>query len=417
MGEKVGRIEKEFVLSVLSENQMSLEIHGDEYEVKGKAIEGDEDLITVQCDTAEGKLLVRNEKVRVYFSYYGHTMMFETSVAQPGEIVTLTIPPGLVKNLERKYERIPKPNGVSMSFVFEDIAVQLSFPESTEFRNIDEELVSEYFQGKEIQALMKQFREKASEFSEKNSIIMLRNKSPRTFEEKLVTETGKNLFLPQNSRGLPEESDFPQQPVITAELFPDPREREGVFLGFNRDEAHSYFKEKAERGVFSELYCPIIYLQYIVGYIYLMNTGKRKRPFTLNVLDFALEFSYVLAFALKESGYFYSEKRELKDFHAEIINVSASGVLFSYPSGELSNEIGIYTDLNLGLTIGKRSIRAVGRVMRKYESGGVTCFGVQFMEMQPEDFRYLFDQIYGRPFTERDDAFWEGGAAPPKIEF
>lgn len=417
MGEKVGRIEKEFVLGVLSENKMPLEIHGAEYEIKGTAIEGDDEVITVECDTSEGKLLVRNEPVRVYFSYYGHTMMFETTVLEPGELVTLSIPPGLVKNLERKFERIVKPQGLTMSFVFEDVAVQLRFPESSEYRTIDEQLVSEYFQGGVIQELMKQFREKATEFAEKNTIVMLRNKAPKSLEEKAVTETGKCIFIPQMSRGLPAENDFPQQPIITIELFPDPMEREGVYLGLNRQEVQNYFKDKSEEGLFSELYCPIIYLQYVVGYIYLANTVKRKRPFNLNVLEFALEFSYVLAFALKDSGYFAPEKKEKKNFQAEIINVSASGLLFSYPSGELSKEIRIYTDLDLVLNIGKRTMKVVGRVMRRYESIGITYFGVQFMEMQPEDFRFLFDQIYGRPFTEKDDAYWEGGAAPPKIEF
>ncbi|MDY7028900.1 MAG: PilZ domain-containing protein [Spirochaetota bacterium] len=417
MGEKVGRIEKEFVLSVLSENKMPLDIHGTDYQVKGHAVEGDEEVITVQCDTNEGKLFFRNEPVRVYFSYYGHTMMFETTVLEPGETITLAIPPGLVKNLERKYERIPTPQGLSMSFVFEDVAVQLSFPESREYRKVDEQLFSDYFQGKEIQDLLRQFKEKALEFAELNSIVMLRNRTPQNLEEKIMTETGKSIFIPQVSRGLPADSDYPQQPVITAELFPDPKERDGAYLGLNRDEAHEHFMKKAEKGIFSELYCPIIYLQYVVGYIYLANTVKRKRPFALNILDFALEFSYVLAFSLKESGYFYPNKREKKNFHAEIINVSASGILFSYPSGELSNEIRIYTDLDLVLNIGKRSVKVLGRVMRRYETAGMTFFGVQFMEMQPEDFRFLFDQIYGRPFTEKDDAYWEGGAAPPKIEF
>ncbi len=123
MGEKVGRIEKEFVLSVLSENNMPLEIHGKEHHVRGSAVEGDDEVLTVECDTAEGKLLRKNETVRVYFSYYGHTMMFETTVIEGGEVITLAIPPGLVKNLERKYERIPTPKGLSMSFVFEDVAV------------------------------------------------------------------------------------------------------------------------------------------------------------------------------------------------------------------------------------------------------------------------------------------------------
>ena len=51
--------------------------------------------------------------------------------------------------------------------------------------------------------------------------------------------------------------------------------------------------------------------------------------------------------------------------------------------------------------------------MRRYEVEDMTYFGLQFMEIQPEDFRFLFDHVYGRPFTEKDDQLWEGGAKAP----
>jgi hypothetical protein len=37
------------------------------------------------------------------------------------------------------------------------------------------------------------------------------------------------------------------------------------------------------------------------------------------------------------------------------------------------------------------------------------------MDIKPEDFRYLFEVVYGRSFTERDDRLWEGGAKPPEV--
>lgn len=416
MGEKVGRIEKEFVLGVLAEHKMPLEVHGKGYQVKGQAVEGDENVITVECETSEGKLFKAKEPVRIYFSYYGHTMMFETTVLQPGEVLILDIPRGLVKNLERKFERIPSPKGVSISFIYEDVSVQLKFPESSEYRELDEPIVFEHFDPVGIESLISQFREKSSEYADKNSIIMFRNREPSSIEEKLMVETGKSIFIPRIDRGLPSSEEYPQQPVVTSDFFPDPTEQEGLFLGMNRQQAQTHFIEKSEQELFSELYCPIIYLKYVIGYVYLANSSKRKRPFTLNILDFALEFSYVLAYSLKESGYFTPEKPEKRQFKAQIINISASGVLFEYPIGELSNEIRVYTDLDLLLHFGKREVKTLGRVMRRYEGTGVIYFGVQFMEMQPEDFRFLFDYVYGRPFSDRDDRLWEGGAAPPKIE-
>ncbi len=416
MGEKVGRIEQEYVLGVLCEKNMPIDIHGQEHQVSGVAVENEDDRLFVRCETDEGKLFARGEMVRVYFSYFGHTMMFETKVSAPGSTVQLAVPPGLVKNLERKFERIPRPEGLSMSFEFEDVTVELSFPQSREYREVDEPLISEYFDTDEIRSLVEQFRDKSAGFAEHNNIVMFRNRGPSGFEEELIADTGKSLFIAQLDRGLPAAGQIVQHPVATRELFPDPTEQEGSYLGMNRQQVNAYFKEKSAAGTFSEIISPIIYLQYVVGYVHLYNTHKRKRPFTLDTLDFALEFSYVLAYSLKESGYFQSDKKERRHFEAEIINISASGILFSYPTGELTNSIRIYTDLDLLLHIEKRAIRVSGRVMRRYEVEDMTYFGLQFMEIQPEDFRFLFDHVYGRPFTEKDDQLWEGGAKPPKVE-
>ncbi len=416
MGEKVGRIEQEYVLGVICDQNMPIDIHGREHQVEGIAVESEDDELYVKCETEEGKFFKRGEMVRVYFSYFGHTMMFETKISQPGATLALQVPPGLVKNLERKFERIPSPEGLSMSFEYEDVTVELSFPQSREYREVDEPLISEYFDTEEIQSLISQFREKAKGFAEHNNIVMFRNREPSSFEERLIVDTGKTIFIPQLDRGLPWEGQIVQHPIITQELFPEPTEQEGSYLGMNRQQVKTYFVEKSASGTFSEIYAPIIYLNYVVGYIHLYNTHKRKRPFNLDTLDFAMEFSYVLAYSLKENGYFQSDKKERKHFKAEIINISASGILFSYPSGELARAIRIYTDLDLLLHLDKRSIKVSGRVMRRYEVDGMTYFGVQFMEIQPEDFRFLFDHVYGRPFTEKDDQLWEGGATPPKVE-
>ncbi|MFW6344581.1 MAG: PilZ domain-containing protein, partial [Sediminispirochaetaceae bacterium] len=177
-----------------------------------------------------------------------------------------------------------------------------------------------------------------------------------------------------------------------------------------------YVKQKVEKGVFSEIYCPVVYQNYVVGYVYLANRSGESAPFSLKTLDFAVEFSYILAFTLKKHGYFSSEKKAVKEFYPEIVNVSGSGVLFAYPSGELTAAIGVYTDLELYFHINKRKIKIGSRVMRKYEAGGHVFFGVQFLEMEPEDFRFLFDYVYGRPYTDSDDRLWEGGAAPPQLD-
>jgi hypothetical protein len=55
--------------------------------------------------------------------------------------------------------------------------------------------------------------------------------------------------------------------------------------------------------------------------------------------------------------------------------------------------------------------------MRKYKIKDIYFYGIQFLEVAPEDFRFLFEHVYGRPFADADDRFWEGGADPPELNF
>ncbi|MFO7850102.1 MAG: PilZ domain-containing protein [Spirochaetia bacterium] len=416
MGEEVGRIEKEYILTNLSEQRLNIDVHTSTSTINGVLVDVDSSELSIECNEGDLENIKEKEYVRVYFGYFGHTMTFETKVKKVTNPLKLEYPKGLVKNLERKFERIPSPEGLSLSFIYQDVVVELEFPKTEEYREVNEPLVSEYFDEGSIEELIAQFREKAKDFSEVSAIKMLRGKEPSGFEEQCIVENGRSLYLPNTSKGLPEEGTVEGRSVISKEMFPDPTESEALRCGKNRHTAQRYVRGKAESGILSEIYCPVVYQNYVVGYIYMANRSSEYPPFSLKTLDFAVEFSYILAYTLKKHGYFTREKKETKEFHPEIVNVSGSGVLFAYPTGELTAAIGVYTDLELYFYINKRKIRIGSRVMRKYEAGGHVFFGVQFLEMEPEDFRFLFDYVYGRPYTERDDRLWEGGASPPQLE-
>jgi hypothetical protein len=416
MGKPLGRVEKDYILGMLSENRMPVRVHARDRSVEGTMVEGDEGVVTVECEEREGREFTAGEGVRVYFTYYGHTMTFETEVKKAGSPLILKHPNGLVKNLERKFERVDSPEGLTMSFLYEDVVVELGFPRTQTWQEADEPIISEYFDEERLEELIAQFRSKASEFAEHGSIVMFRDREPESYEEQLITTTGKSLYLPRLSRGLPQKGSEEGRPIITADELPE-EEREDAPGGKNREQSREYFREKSrERGIIAELYVPIVYLNYVVGYVYMASQSQEFPPFSLRTLDFAIEFSYVLVHALKKYGYFEGEeRREVKEYTPHIINISAAGVLFSYPTGELTKSIGVYTDLELFFEIKGRRIKISSRVMRKYRSGEYTLFGVQFLEIAPEDFRFLFDYVYGRPFTERDDQLWEGGATPPEL--
>ena len=55
--------------------------------------------------------------------------------------------------------------------------------------------------------------------------------------------------------------------------------------------------------------------------------------------------------------------------------------------------------------------------MRKYKSGDTVFYGLIILGIKQEDFKDLFQLVYGRKVTEEDVELWEGGSAPPEIKF
>jgi len=46
-------------------------------------------------------------------------------------------------------------------------------------------------------------------------------------------------------------------------------------------------------------------------------------------------------------------------------------------------------------------------VIRKYKDKNTYYFALKFIKMTPEDFRFLFEHIYGKPYSEKSKPIWE----------
>ena len=147
------------------------------------------------------------------------------------------------------------------------------------------------------------------------------------------------------------------------------------------------------RRLWHELYCPVLYRQYVVGYMYLLRSDDDQERFDPGVFDFVLQFGRILSYALKVNGYFRAEPRVDEFGAAELIDISGSGVLFGCPPD--GPDVLLYTDLDLKITFGDESIGARGRVMRKYNDSGRVYIAIQFIELDPDDMEKLLLHIYG----------------------
>jgi c-di-GMP-binding flagellar brake protein YcgR len=131
-------------------------------------------------------------------------------------------------------------------------------------------------------------------------------------------------------------------------------------------------------------------------------------PFDFSVIDSMYQFSKILAYSLKINGYFEAGKLKNDPFEGKIIDISASGLLFACPHSSFASTLMPDSELSVRLKTPRRTVNARAKIVRRYKDSSQGYFGCRFLDMEPEDLRFLFEYIYGRQFTDKDAAFFSG---------
>ena len=412
MGTGIGRIEREFILENLNDKKIPVDIHGDKKVDHGMILRFDEKEVTLCKEHGAWDHFDENEEVKVFFSYFGQVMTFTGNVKTAGDYLLISAPDSMYKNLQRKYERVVLPPGGTASFVFEDTTFELEFPKTEEY--FDPMKSDLPLNDAPIQLLIGGLKEKAERIGATHKIQMYRERKPNCYEEDIVTITGKILYLPSIAVGYPKEELDMEGNILTEKVLLSKQYNSMIVHGIEgKGDLSEIVVKKRNEGIYSEIVCPIVYLDYVIGVIRIQ--GLRNNEIPRGFVDYIYQFSKVLVSALRANGYFSHMEPVEKDYDAEVVDISASGLLFAQPKNTVAEKITLYTDFDITVKLGDRKIIIPSRVMRKYISERRIYFGVQFMDMSPEDFRFLFESIYGRDFSKKDEEFWEGGAPPPEL--
>ncbi len=411
MGTGVSRIEQEFILTAVQEKAIPVQVHGTRQEATGhiQSVSESEVVIALDSPIKTG----REERLRVFFSYFGQVMTFLARVRSFSEKeLTVGNPKGIYKNLQRKYERVPPPAGVRVYFILENEQMELNFPKSEEYNPMDKPEYSDKFNPESLGRLVATFRESVAGRCTESRITMFRDRAPTGFEEEVMARTGRMVVIPASDAVLAELEGTMAERVVSREALVRERVEAGLDMGGRSFAAIQ--QEKRTNGVLAELYCPILFRQYVVGCVYLMSTDRAKE-IDADLVEYVGQFAQVLAYSLSINNYFKGAEIVAKRYDAEIVNLSASGILFTNDEPSLKETLVIYADLPLVLEMGQRKLSLSTRIMRKYEDAKTCYYGVQFLDVKPEDFRFLFDFVYGKKFTKEESELWEGGAAPPPL--
>jgi hypothetical protein len=407
---EIKRIEREFILKNLIDSKSPLEIHLGAERLQAFIDRMDQDYLWLRLSDEAFPPNLRN--VTLFFRFRNNAMTFTARVVELAhDIAQLEQPEELFRDLSRSFERIKAPEGVSVTFLFKGQQVKLDYPDSEQYEPAELPVADPGFDASRIQELLQAFRERAAAYGSENKIVMFRERKPTTFPEKLISSTGKIAVLPfHTAEAQIRDSDVRERLLSQDEVIAHQAEQgEDMFTVLER--VGKIVDSNRARQIWHELYCPILYRQYVVGYLYLMRSGTTQEKFEPAAFSFVLEFSRIIAYSLKVNGYFKAEPIIDEFGEARLIDISGSGLLFSYPLD--GPDILLYTDLDLRIRLGETVIPVRGRVMRKFNDNDRVYIAIQFMELDPDDMEVLFEHIYGREY--RGDVDSVGVADPANL--
>jgi c-di-GMP-binding flagellar brake protein YcgR len=409
MATPVGRIERELYLKVMYDEKVPLKFLKDRAEY----------VLTLDKPATEELALRPNKpitnieprhKVAFIFNYRGQTIDFTTEVASiKNDVIYCRTPEKLHKNLDRNYLRVDAPSDIKIRFTFQGDRFDLAFPRLHEYENITEEGLFRHNDARNFPDLIKQMTSTVKTFADGYKIVNFKDKKPESLEEKIVSETGKALFIPSTLGEIPTIDPYPRKRIITQDIFKRYLESTGVGEFFTEDHIIRFISLKCKEGIFSDAWVPILFHEYVIGYIHIWIESEGRNPFDYSVLDNMYQFSKILAFSLKENGYFDQGKIQNEPFEGRVLDISASGLLFAYPLGtSLTNTLMVDSDLSVSIEAPNRTVSVTARIVRRFKDKDASYFGCRFINMQPEDTRFLFEHLYGRQIDDQDAAFLSG---------
>ncbi|MDR0589783.1 MAG: PilZ domain-containing protein [Spirochaetaceae bacterium] len=408
MATPIKRIEKEFLLKTIYDEKLPIKYLYNRKEYMLTVERPIKDEIYLKSDQPVEGIRIK-KKMDLMVNYRGRFVTFSVKIhtIKDNSIIT-DVPEFLFKNLARSYTRVNTPQGLQIQLNFLGDRYALSYPKISEY---EPEGLSDFIQRvdtKNFSGLVIQLAQWIKKNANGYKLVIFKEVKPTTVEERIIAETGKAFFLPSTLSKLPQTDPSPKKRLITEEMFLRYLESTGVGENYLTEALDRFIRGKFEAGILSDIWVPILFQEYVIGYVHAWINTEGIPPFNFSTLSTLYQFTTVFAFSLKINGYFESGKIKNKSIDGKVIDISASGLLFAYPHSHLAAALLPDSELAIKLTTSNRTILANARIVRQYKDNSMGYFGCRFLDMAPEDVRFLFECIYGKPLTDSDAAFLAG---------
>jgi rRNA maturation protein Nop10 len=351
--------------------------------------------------------LTEEKKIDLTTNYKGVVVVFVVDITsiQENRFVA-TIPDFLYKNLDRSSPRVNFPSDMQLKFSFLDDRYLLPFAGVQEDAPLKKEDFLPDTDPKDFNALVAALVSWIKGYADEYKLVFFKETKPLNLEEQLVTTTGKTLFLPTIPAKFSESDPYPKKRLITQGMFRHYLESIGIMPAYFDAAEDQFIASKLTNQVLSEAWIPLSFQGYVPGYIHIWITNKEKPPLDYTVIETLYQYANSLVLSLKERGYFESFCLKDKLIKAQGVDISAGGLRFVYPQSYVSATLLLDTELLMKLITPKRTINVKVKILRRYEEKVSVFLGCHFLDLIPEDVRFLYEYIYGKPFTDLENSFF-----------
>ncbi|MDR1901860.1 MAG: PilZ domain-containing protein [Treponema sp.] len=409
MATPIKRIEKEFFFKALYDKKIPLIYLWDQKKYFLTLESPVKTELILKLDKPIAELKPRT-KMELMFDFQGQVIscVIEIDAIKDG-IITAGIPEFLYKNLDRSYSRIAVPQDLQMRFTFHSDRYNLPFPKVSNFvdDSAGDPVKNPLVQS--VSALVENLDAWVKGLGGNCKVVIFKDANPSTTEERVVAETGKAFYLASTREPLPETDPFSDGRIITAGLFKRYLESTGVDPKYLDDTCSRFVQSKLGRGIFADVWAPILFQEYIVGYIHVWSKNSWTPPLGATVLDTLYKYARDLVYSLKINGFFEKGRRRNEAFVGRVMDISVSGLLFAYPKSSLSSALLVNSTLLIRLITAGRTINVNAKIVRRYRDSSLGYYGCHFLDTSFDDMGYLFEYLYGKALSDTDAAIFQIG--------
>ncbi len=397
MATKVSTVERDYVMQQIAALSLPVRLHGTGKTVVCKLADVQGEKLTFAMKAAEASSFSGWERITAYVDFHGQPVCFSSKVKKiEGGKIFVDAPELLIKAPQRKNVRVPGPKNCAFSFYLNDENIPMNYPRSGEYSDVEKPESEASFDTSSFEGLIGSFKSNAMGFCSEFRIVMFKNRKPERLEERLIAKLGKMLFLPSLKSGLPETDPYPEGRIITRHMEED---FEGIATLTDGVELERLLALKSEAGYIAEIYCPILYYQYVIGYVYMATKQPHGGIFDFNHVDYVWDFARFVAFFLRTHGYFKTaEGSKPVAYGASVVDMSVSGCQITVPKADVGVSIKLGSCICLRLDQGPVSMKIRGKAVRKFSDKENDYYGISFAGLTLEDQAKLYGILYSRPF-------------------